>query len=197
MVNIIVYNPKSVYPLGNTGFRSYDAIEVERLVESKEFPEMKQSEVLWNLDKLCKRAFLPGFCYMADIYISEGIKLLYAEDINFIEHCRMWGKDLSQYDAFLFSRTSKLIGQFYKVLPEKSQVLESEDPEEFTVLSSNNFAAYYFDKGIKIKTNKMTLVINNQDESDVVFQNNILYTKSVVNNYPDEFPKETPGFTSI
>lgn len=197
MINITIYNPKSVYPNGDTGFRSYDAVEVEKLVQSENFYKMKVSEVLWELDKLCKRAYLPGFCYMADIYFSEGIKLLYAEDINFIEHCKMWGKDLSHYDGFLFSRTSKMIGEFYRLLPEKSKVLDCHDNEEFTVTSSSNFAAYYVSNGIKIKTNKQTLLINNKDESDIVFENNILYTKSIINNYPDEYPKETPGITSI
>ncbi|TXG85308.1 MAG: hypothetical protein E6R13_02230 [Spirochaetes bacterium] len=200
MINITAYDPRAIdSPYRGSGFRSYDAKEVETLIEKTDFKTARVDELLWELDKLCKRAYMPGFSYMLDIYFSCGMKVLYAEGIDFIQHCAMWGKELDSFDFIILKPQTYYSQEFIEGLNFKKSIVIYTPSEIYH--EKECLKVSLFENIVVITTKEDTLII---DFSHIPVttpkQNNIeitLHTKLIQPNYPEELPKYSPGITSI
>lgn len=201
MINITAYDPRVIdSPHKGSGFRSYDAKEVETLIENTDFKTVKVHELLWKLDKLCRRAYMPGFSYMLDIYFSCGTKVLYAEGIDFMQHCAMWNKDLNSFDCIVLKPGILYSSELLKDVT-KNPIPVVTTPSEEIESTAKNIKVTLLENICIMTTKEDTLIIDFSDNPVTTpKENNIeitLHTKTIQPNYPEELPKYTPGITSI
>jgi hypothetical protein len=199
MINITVYDPRAIdSPHRGTGFRAYDANQLEYLIEKTDLLKKSRSEILWELDKLCRRAYMPGFSYMLDAYFSCGFKVLYVEGLDFIQHCAMWDKDLNSFDYILFKPGVLNSAECIKgVIGSSTSVVHSVGKE----IVDQNVRISLLENIYVVTTKEDTLIIDFSEEPKTIPNQNkveiVLHTKIVQQNYPEELPKDTPGITSI
>lgn len=200
MINITAYDPRAIDSSHRgSGFRSYDAKEVETLIENTDFKAAKPHELLWELDKLCRRAYMPGFSYMLDIYFSCGKKVLYTEGIDFIQHCAMWNKDPNSFDFIILKPKPNYPEDLIELLNFKNPTIIYSPSEIY--YEKECIKASLFENMVVVTTKEDTLIIDFTDiPITIPKQNNIemtLHTKVIQPNYPEELPKYSPGITSI